>query len=73
MHFACWVSKDARAHQRARELTHTHAHAYTYLHTRTHARTHTVIRQRASVLRYTYIVCLVKIYYAHAVGLLGIR
>ena len=51
--------------------TFTHAHAHTQHSTRTKARTHTqicniycfstatMIRERASVLRFTYIVCLV--------------
>ena len=70
---AWWISKATRAqaHARARALTRTHTqtrtHALTHAHERTHAEicntdcfsTATFIRQSASALGYTYIVCLV--------------
>jgi hypothetical protein len=56
---ACWISKA------------THAHVYIYTHARTHTQKYVILiafpqqqwlRERASVLRYTYIACLVKIH-----------
>jgi hypothetical protein len=62
---ACWISRTTR--------THAHEHAHTYGHPHTHVCTHSythrqikycfstarMIRESPSVLRHTYIVCLV--------------
>ena len=61
MLFACWASKATRAHAQ------DYAHSHTYACTRTHTEirntycfsTLTVVTLTPSVLRYTYIVCLV--------------
>jgi hypothetical protein len=64
--FACWISKATCTHARACTPSRTW-----YLHARTHAHTHRqihntycffmakIIRERASVLRYMYIACVV--------------
>ena len=58
---ACWISKATHAQ--------THAHVYIYTHARTHTQKYVILitfpqqqwfRERASVLCYTYIACLVK-------------
>ena len=71
---ACWISKATSAHAYAHVHVpwhpHTHARAYTHTHAHTHTQrqtcnsdcfsTATTIRERASVLRYTYIACVVS-------------
>jgi hypothetical protein len=62
---ACWISKATctHAHARAHASEHTHAFARAYAHTQLcniySFSTTTIIRERASLLRYTYIACLV--------------
>ena len=67
----CMLDKQDYTHAGA--CMHTHAPEQPHKHLRTHARTHkykttycfftvTMIRQRASMLRYTYIACLVVFY-----------
>jgi hypothetical protein len=77
MRVVCCVSKAIRAHSHAHVLVRTHTHARTSLctHAHTRARSHTdkcvtaiafpwqqLFRESASVLRCTYIACLVKHY-----------
>ena len=58
-----WISKTKRkhAHANAHSRGHKHARARTHTHTRNIYcfSTATVIREPASILRYTYIACLV--------------
>ena len=68
---ACWISKATctHAHAQAHALGHTHGHKLTHTHTHTRTQicntyylsTATMIRDRFSMLRYAYIVCLVII------------
>ena len=72
---ACWISKAAGTYAPA------HAHAPGYPHARTHGRACThrplsntycfsttkMIRERTSLLRYTYIVPLVMVYLANGI------
>ena len=50
MRFACWMTKAADTHKHTHTHTHTHTHAFP-LEQRLH--------ERVSMLRYTYIACLV--------------
>jgi hypothetical protein len=61
----CWISNAKRAHAQAHAYAPGHPHVYTRAYTHRHVSntyclsTARMIRERASVLRYTYIVCLV--------------
>ena len=70
-HFACWICKATRAY--AEGVCHAPGHTRKHTHARTHVHTHKEkyvtltafllqqwLRERASVLRYTYIACLVS-------------
>ena len=67
--FECWISKATRTHTHnlTRPDTRTRTWAHTHTHTQTQRQirntycfsTATIIRERGSILRYTYIFCLV--------------
>ena len=72
MRAACWISKATRAQANARARaptpTNTQAHACTHPRARKHTQTYVLLiasprqqwlRERASILRYTYTACLV--------------
>ena len=57
--FACWISKATctHVHAHAHALGYTHAHTHTQIYNMSCFSTATMIRERASVLRHTHIVC----------------
>ena len=62
---ACWISKATLAQAHARSSAPTHARMHTHAPTQKHVRLIAFPRQqwfreRASVLRYTYIACLLR-------------
>jgi hypothetical protein len=65
---ACWISKatctQAHAHARAHASARAHKHIHTQICNIYCFSTATMIHEHASLLRYTYIVCLI-IYYTH--------
>ena len=72
--FANWISKATRAQAHAREPTPTHKHAHAHRHIYAHTKyvipfsfpLQQYFRERASLLHYTYIVCLVYIQMLYA-------
>ena len=64
------VVVQAHAHAHALEHKHAHAHTHTRICNIYRFSTATIIRERASILRYTYIVCLVSFCFFHTLPLL---
>jgi hypothetical protein len=64
LRLACWIRKVTSVHVNAHAHVHTYAHAPTYSHTQKYVLLVSFpqqkwFRERAKVLRYTYIACLV--------------